>query len=43
MGGRAETQMRSDMSWLMGEALRKERGVWTQGTSVVFGESLCGE
>lgn len=39
----AETQMRSDMTWLSAEALRKERRVWTLGLSVVLGESLYGE
>lgn len=36
----AETQMRSDVTWLSGEALRKKRRIWTLGPSVVLGESL---
>ena len=40
---RAETQRRADMTRLRGQALRKERRVWTWGTSVVLGESLYGE
>ena len=39
----AETQMRSDVTWLSGETLKKERRIWTLGPSVVLGESQYGD
>lgn len=40
---RVETQMRSDVTWLSGEALKKKTRIWTLGPSVVLGESLYGD